>query len=146
MLFPQASQFGTKQINEDGLLDLIRTLPAKVAKKAAPKKTAKQKSPTPFGVSEPLTPKSHPAPKSSVTTPTQSHVSTPVAMTTPKGSHVTTPVPTPTVGKLSVYAWLSTTMDNMTGKEMVVLIMMMIHIIIQVISHIWPWSGLIVAG
>ena len=111
MLFPQASQFGTKQIDEDGLLDLIRTLPAKVAKKAgppikkaAPKKTAKQKSPTPFGVSEPLTPKSHPAPKSPVTTPTQSHVSTPVAMTTPKGSHVTTPVPTPTVGKLSVYA------------------------------------------
>ena len=118
MLFPQANQFGTKQINEDGLLDLIRTLPAKVekkaappvkkaappVKKAAPKKTAKQKSPTPFGVSEPLTPKSHPAPKSPVTTPTQSHVSTPVAMTTPKGSHVTTPVPTPTVGKLSVYA------------------------------------------
>ena len=92
------------------MLDLIRTLPVKMAKKAAPpikkgapKKTAKQKSPIPIGVSEPLTPKSHATPESPVTTPTQSHVSTPVAMTTPKGSHVTTPVPTPTVGKLSVY-------------------------------------------
>ena len=99
----QASQCGTEKIDEDELLNLVRTRPAKKSKRAAPpskkgapKKTAKQRSPP---VSEPLTPKSHAIPKSQVTATTQDHASNSVGMTSPQSSHVTTPVSLTTEGK-----------------------------------------------
>ena len=88
----QATQLGTKQIDEDGLLDLVRTRPARKNQVTAPKRLIKKSPPTPQGcrvrspsVTTPTT--SHMTP---VATPTRSHMTT---AATPTGSHMTTPSP-----------------------------------------------------
>ncbi len=106
----KASSFGTKQIDEDGLLELVRTLPrkgtdqrlggtrgkSKVVKKGGkpapgPGRGTSNSPPQKanvVGVKEPTTPVSLTSGATSVVTPpTSSHV----AKATPTSSHVTTP-------------------------------------------------------
>ena len=93
----QAAQCGTKQIDEDGLLELLRTLPAK---KTGLSSTASAKSKRP-AVKKSKSATASPGteggvvaspPKKSVsvvTTPTRGHVTTPVLSVTPSSSLVT---------------------------------------------------------
>ena len=106
--FFQAAQLGTKQIDEDGLLELLRTRPGKKSGGGASTRTKKSSSKkSTLSVSSPsvrskgvpkenkVKSKSPPHSRNSdatagqgnvVTTPTTHHVTTPVAMTTPSAS------------------------------------------------------------
>lgn len=102
----QAAQLGTKQIDEDGLLELLRTRPGKKSgahggmKKPPPSPLAKSRGSSKGGkVNSASPPRTGEVTDSgvgiSLTTPTRHHVTTPVAMATPSPS-TSSAVGTPT--------------------------------------------------
>ena len=104
----KAASFGTKQIDEDGLLELIRTLPTKTPggrAKAQGKKSDQSERTSPASMSplkpkkmrvtEPLTPVGK-GQGPTVVTPTSGHVT---SSSTPTSSHLTTPSITPILGR-----------------------------------------------
>ena len=118
----QANSCGTKQIDEDKLLDLVRTLPGKgmkgplagkstpakkPAKKASVKQLLPKQSSPPLQSPEqqPMADREPPPPQlqSGSATPKaalpQSHVTTPVSMATPPQGHVSSPMRTPVEGE-----------------------------------------------